>query len=80
MHLIRAISPEVNVRWENVREPSAEGDAGPDNDEPPEAPPAGVHYVGDRVLVQRMWIAFSRAHVSASGIGEKRTDPVHGMR
>ena len=33
---------------------SPEDDAAePDNDEPPEAPPAGMHYVGDRVLVER---------------------------
>ncbi|KOO31418.1 hypothetical protein Ctob_014918, partial [Chrysochromulina tobinii] len=42
----------VAVKWENVEE-LPEDDEAPVDDEPPEAPPAGVHYVGDRVLVER---------------------------
>jgi len=46
------MAPDVAVRFENLEE-CASDDEAPVDDEPPEAPPAGVHYVGDRVLVER---------------------------
>jgi len=49
---IDGMAPDVAVKWENVEE-LPEGDEAPPDDEPPEAPPAGVHYVGDRVLIER---------------------------
>ena len=50
---IDGMCPEVAVRMENVEALPLNDEPDPDNDEPPEAPPAGVHYVGDRVLVER---------------------------
>ena len=49
---IDGMCPDVAVKWENLQELPSDDEAPPD-DEPPEAPPAGVHYVGDRVLVER---------------------------
>ena len=50
---IDGMHPDVGIRIENVTVLPADDLPDPDNDEPPEAPPAGVHYVGDRVLVER---------------------------
>ena len=50
---VDGMCPDVSVRWANVRELPASDEPDPDDDEPPEAPPAGVHYVGDRVHVAR---------------------------
>jgi len=50
---IDAMAPDVSVRIENVTELPDDDEAEADDDEPPEAPPAGVHYVGDTVLVER---------------------------
>ena len=49
---IDGMCPDVAVKWENVQE-LPEDDEEPVDHEPPEAPPAGVHYVGDRVLIER---------------------------
>jgi len=59
---IDGMAPDVAVKWENVEE-LPEDDIAPPDDEPPEAPPAGVHYVGDRVLVERSNGATSLATV-----------------
>ena len=52
---IDGMCPDVAVRCEHVAAlPEGDEAARPDyDDEPPEAPPAGVHYVGDRVLIER---------------------------
>jgi len=50
--LIDNMAPAVAVRWENVAELPANDVAIRSND-PPEAPPAGLYYAGDKVLVER---------------------------
>ena len=50
---VDGMCPDLAVRYENVRELPEDDVPDPDNDEPPEAPPAGSHYVGDRVMVER---------------------------
>ena len=45
--------PEATFRLKHVRELPEGDDADVDGDEPPVAPAAGAHYVGDRVLVER---------------------------
>ena len=50
---VDGMHPDVSVKCANVVSLPADDEPDPDNDEPPEAPPAGMHYVGDRVLVER---------------------------
>ena len=50
---IDGMCPDVHVKPEHVRALPDDDEPDPDHDEPPEAPPAGAHYVGDRVLVER---------------------------
>lgn len=50
---VDGMHPDVSVKCANVVPLPADDEPDPDNDEPPEAPPAGMHYVGDRVLVER---------------------------
>ena len=50
---VDGLGPDLVVRSENVFELPEDDEPDPDNDEPPEAPPAGLYYVGDRVLVER---------------------------
>lgn len=49
---IDGVTPDVAVKMSNLRELPAE-DIAPLTSEPPEAPPAGIYYVGDRVKVER---------------------------
>jgi len=60
---VDGMHPDVSVKCENVTVLPPGDQPDPDNDEPPEAPPAGVHYVGDRVLVERSNGATSLATV-----------------
>lgn len=50
---VDGMRPDVAVKLANVTLLPPDDEPDPDNDEPPEAPRAGVHYVGDRVLVER---------------------------
>ena len=50
---IDGMCPDVCVPPEHVRALPHDDVPDPDDDEPPEAPPAGMHYAGDRVVVER---------------------------
>ena len=53
MLAIDGVGCDIRVRWDNVIVLPEDDRPDPDGDEPLEAPPAGVHYVGDRVKVER---------------------------
>lgn len=50
--LVDNMAPAVAVKWENLEELPFH-DVAVRSNEPPEAPPAGIYYAGDKVMVER---------------------------
>jgi len=50
--LIDNMAPAVAVKWDNLQELPAH-DVAQRSNEPPDAPPAGIYYAGDKVMVER---------------------------